>query len=262
MQAIRQSTQQATQRKAICYVRVSTREQGHKRNGLEAQRETIERFAKQEGFGIARWFSESESGKGATLERRPVLAEALKAAKKLKCPVVVAKLDRLSRDVAFISGLMAQRVPFHVAELGMDTDPFMLHIYAAVAEKERCLISERTKTALAIVKKRLAAKGKKLGNPHKKNFQAAQRRGVETNRAQGVAFAQSLSPVLEDFVRRGLTLNGMVAELAARRVPTARGGEWHIHTVRHMLARLPNIKRVNAWHSKARTARLAERASL
>ena len=78
------------------------------------------------------------TGKGAdALDRRPQLAAALKGARRLKCPIVVSKLDRLSRDVHFISGLMAQRVPFIVTELGADTDPFMLHIYAALAEKER-----------------------------------------------------------------------------------------------------------------------------
>ena len=83
-------------------------------------------------------FVEAESGKGAdALDRRPQLAAALSAARSGKCPVIVAKLDRLSRDVAFISGLMAQRVPFIVAELGADADPFMLHLYAALAEKER-----------------------------------------------------------------------------------------------------------------------------
>ena len=89
-------------------------------------------------------------GKGAdALERRPQLAAALAAAKAGKCCVVVAKLDRLSRDVAFVAGLMAQRVPFIVAELGRDADPFMLHLYAALAEKERRMISGRTKAALA-----------------------------------------------------------------------------------------------------------------
>ena len=109
-------------------------------------------------------FVEAETGKGAdALDRRPQLAAALAAAKAAKCSVIVSKLDRLSRDVAFVSGLMAQRVPFIVAELGRDADPFMLHLYAALAEKERRLISERTKAALAIRK----ASGTKLGNPVK-----------------------------------------------------------------------------------------------
>jgi DNA invertase Pin-like site-specific DNA recombinase len=101
-------------------------------------------------------------GKGAdALDRRPQLAAALSAARKAKCTIVVSKLDRLSRDVAFVAGLMAQRVPFMVAELGRDADPFKLHLYAALAEKERRLISERTKAALQA--KRNA--GAKLGNP-------------------------------------------------------------------------------------------------
>src|SRR4029079_8678950 len=90
----------------------------------------------------------------------PQLAPALAEARRRRCPIAVAKLDRLSRDVHFISGLMAQRVPFIVAELGADADPFMLHIYAALAEKERALISERTRAALAQKK----AQGVVLGN--------------------------------------------------------------------------------------------------
>ena len=100
-------------------------------------------------------FIEVETGKGSdALERRPQLAAALSEARKKRCSVVVAKLDRLSRDVHFISGLMAHRVPFLVAELGPDVDPFILHLFAALAEKERAMISVRTKAALAAAKKR------------------------------------------------------------------------------------------------------------
>jgi len=112
--------------------------------GIEAQRSAIERFAATESLKIAAEYVEAETGKGSdALDRRPQLAAALAAAKVAKCSVVVAKLDRLSRDVAFVAGLMAQRVPFIVAELGRDADPFMLHLYAALAER-----SERTKAAL------------------------------------------------------------------------------------------------------------------
>lgn len=94
-------------------------------------------------------YSEFETGKGAdALDRRPQLAAALAAARQAKCSIVVSKLDRLSRDVAFFSGLTVQRVAFIVAELGRDADPFMLRLYAALAEKERRLISERTVAAL------------------------------------------------------------------------------------------------------------------
>jgi DNA invertase Pin-like site-specific DNA recombinase len=120
------------------YLRVSTGRQGRSGLGLEAQREAVHRFAEAEGLELAGEHIEVESGKGAdALDRRPQLAAALAEAKRRKCPVVVAKLDRLSRDVHFISGLMTQRVPFIVAELGADTDPFLLHLYAALAEKER-----------------------------------------------------------------------------------------------------------------------------
>jgi DNA invertase Pin-like site-specific DNA recombinase len=118
----------------------------------------------QPSHGVAETFTEIETGKGAdALDRRPQLAAALKAARQHKAPIVVAKLDRLSRDVHFISGLMAHRTSFIVAELGADTDPFMLHIYAALAEKERRMISERTKAGLQAAKRR----GAKLGGPRK-----------------------------------------------------------------------------------------------
>lgn len=109
---------------AVAYYRVSTQRQGRSGLGIEAQRATVTRFAESEGIALLREFVDIETGKGFdALDRRPQLA----AARAAKCPVLVAKLDRLSRDVAFISGLMAQRVPFIVAELGADADPFMLH---------------------------------------------------------------------------------------------------------------------------------------
>jgi DNA invertase Pin-like site-specific DNA recombinase len=154
-------------RPAIAYLRVSTQRQGRSGLGIEAQRAGIARFAEAEGYTIAREFVEVETGQGAdALDRRPHLAAALAEARRAKCPVIVAKLDRLSRDVAFISGLMAQRVPFVVAELGADADPFMLHLYAALlyaalAEKERSLVAQRTRAALAAKR----AAGARLGNP-------------------------------------------------------------------------------------------------
>jgi len=119
----------------FAYYRVSTARQGRSGLGIEAQRAAVARFAEAEGYTLIAEFTEVETGKGAdALERRPQLAAALAAGKTGKCPVIVAKLDRLSRDVAFIAGPMAQRVPFIVAELGADADPFMLHLYAALAE--------------------------------------------------------------------------------------------------------------------------------
>ena len=147
---------------AVAYTRVSTREQGKSGLGLEAQRAAIEAFAESEQITVSAWFSEVESGKriSDTLAERPQLSAALAASKASRAPVLVSKLDRLSRDVHFISGLMTHKVPFLVAELGPDVDPFMIHLFAALAEKERAMISQRTKAALAALK----ARGVKLGS--------------------------------------------------------------------------------------------------
>jgi DNA invertase Pin-like site-specific DNA recombinase len=142
---------------AIPYIRVSRPRQGRSGLGLEAQQAAIGDFARAHSYRIHDVFSEVETGKAAdALVRRPKLARAIKAARKLgkAAPVIVAKLDRLSRDVHFISGLMTQKVPFIVTELGPDVDPFMLHIHAAVAEKERSRIAQRTREALAAAKAR------------------------------------------------------------------------------------------------------------
>jgi DNA invertase Pin-like site-specific DNA recombinase len=114
---------------AVAYYRVSTKQQQRSGLGIEAQRATVTRFAESERLTIVAEFVEIETGKGAdALDRRPQLAAALAAARTAKCSVLVSKLDRLSRDVAFVSDLMAQRVPFIVAELGRDADAFMLHL--------------------------------------------------------------------------------------------------------------------------------------
>ncbi|TIX46640.1 MAG: recombinase family protein, partial [Mesorhizobium sp.] len=157
-------------KRAVAYIRVSTAQQGKSGLGLEAQRVAIAKFNEAEGLELIAEFREVETGKGAdALNKRPQLAAALSEAKRNDCAVVVAKLDRLSRDVAFISALMAKRTPFIVAELGADVSPFRLHIYAAVAEQECAMISQRTKDALAAVK----ARGVKLGNPQIRKAQKA-----------------------------------------------------------------------------------------
>jgi len=113
-------------RTAIAYYRVSTKRQGRSGLGLEAQREAVARFAAQEGLEVVAEYTEVETGKGSdVLEQRPQLAAAIEKAKRLGAVVMVAKLDRLSRDVHFISGLMRSRIRFVVTELGADADPFM-----------------------------------------------------------------------------------------------------------------------------------------
>src|SRR5436853_1486811 len=197
--------------RAVAYYRVSTRQQQRSGLGIEAQRAAVERFAEAENIRIIAEFVEAESGKGAdALDRRPQLAAALAAGRSGKCPVIVAKLDRLSRDVAFIAGLMAQRVPFIVAELGTDADPFMLHLYAALAEKEHRLPVERTRSALAARK----AQGTKLGNRRNPSNAAALGRKAQTENA--ALFAANTLPIIEGIRETGVTdLRGIASALNA-----------------------------------------------
>jgi DNA invertase Pin-like site-specific DNA recombinase len=221
-----------TDRPLITYIRVSTSQQGRSGLGIEAQRQTLAHFAQAEGFTVAREFVEVETGKGAdALDRRPQLKAALAAARKLRCHVAVAKLDRLSRDVHFISGLMAHKVPFLVAELGPDVDPFVLHLFAALAEKERALISVRTRQALAAAK----ARGVTLGNPR---LHVARKTAVETVTASANKFADDVLPFIRDAQKAGATsLRDIATALNARGVATARGGQWHAKSISNILER-------------------------
>ena len=216
----------------VAYVRVSTSQQGRSGLGIEAQRAALARFADGEGFEIVADYVEVETGKGSdALDRRPELSAALAKARALRCPVAVAKLDRLSRNVHFISGLMSHRVAFVVADLGPDVDPFVLHLYAALAEKERALISGRTKSALAAAK----AKGVKLGNP---NIEAAREAAVAAVKAEANRAAGNVLPVIAEIQKAGTTSLRAVADaLNARGVRTPRGGKWHAMSVRNALAR-------------------------
>jgi DNA invertase Pin-like site-specific DNA recombinase len=218
----------------VAYYRVSTREQGRSGLGLEAQRTAVARFAETEGFEVIAEFTEVETGKGAdALDRRPQLAAALAHARRTgkTCPVAVSKLDRLSRDVHFISGLMTHRVPFLVAELGADADPFMLHLFAALAEKERAVISQRTKVALAAAK----ARGQVLGNPRLLEACAA----VNASRVAGAeAHAALVMPAIQEAQAAGAnSLRQIAAGLNDRGIATARGGKWDATTVRNILRR-------------------------
>jgi DNA invertase Pin-like site-specific DNA recombinase len=208
----------------IAYYRVSTDGQGRSGLGLEAQRDAVTKFAAGESLEIAGEFIEVETGKGAdALEKRPQLSAALRKAKQLGAQIVVSKLDRLSRDVHFISGLMSKRVPFIVTQLGRNVDPFMLHIYAALAEKERAMISERTKVALRAAKGR----GMQLGNPNvgKMNTEAAAARDA------------ILRPILHEMW--AMPYRDIAQELTNRNIPTPRGGDlWSAMTVMRVMKRL------------------------
>jgi DNA invertase Pin-like site-specific DNA recombinase len=220
-----------TTRALIGYVRVSTSRQGRSGLGIEAQREALARFATSEGFELVRVFVEVETGKGAdALDRRPKLAAALSHARRQRCPVAVAKLDRLSRDVHFISGLIAHRVPFLVAELGPDVDPFILHLFAALAEKERALIATRTKAALAAAKGR----GVKLGGP---KLADARKAAIERIVANADQHAANVLPIIREIQRSGASLHQIADALNARGISTPRGGRWYAKSVGNVLAR-------------------------
>jgi len=217
----------------VAYVRVSTSRQGRSGLGLEAQRAALARFAEAEELEIAAEFVEVETGTGAdAIDRRPQLAAALAEARKRKCPAIVAKLDRLSRDVHFISGLMAHKVPFIVAELGADADPFMLHLYAALAEKERNLIAQRTRDALRAAK----ARGVVLGNP---KLADVRNRAVATVKAEADRFAKNIAPIIREVQATGVSSHrGIARSLNARGVATARGGAWTAVQVGSILRRV------------------------
>jgi DNA invertase Pin-like site-specific DNA recombinase len=209
-------------KQAIAYYRVSTARQGRSGLGLEAQQAMVEKFAAEQGYAIAQAFIETQSGKHDD-DKRPELAMALGLAKKRKATILVAKLDRLSRDVAFIAGLMKHRVPFLVAALGPDVNPFMLHIHAAVAEEERRMISMRTKEALAVAK----ARGKALGGMRDKSLETA---------AEAQARAERLRATMLEL--RDLSATQAAKVLNHRLVSTPQGGRWHPNTVIRVRDRL------------------------
>jgi DNA invertase Pin-like site-specific DNA recombinase len=218
----------------IFYRRVSTSEQQNSGAGLEAQQRALVAFAQQHGFECVGEFQDVQSGAD---DDRPALAKALSAAKKRKCPIFVAKLDRLSRDVHFISGLMAKNVPFFCCDLGLDCDPFTLHLFAALGQKERDLISKRTREGLASLK----ARGVKLGfaNPTRTDQAAVSRLGAARCSELADARATSLSAIIASCRKAGCaTLQSLADALNARGIRTARDGAWHPASVARVLERL------------------------
>lgn len=216
----------------VGYIRVSTVEQGRSGLGLEAQESRIKEFCESEGLTIIGWFRDVQSGSGTVAENfRPGLHDALVLAKSKKCPVVIAKLDRLSRSVSFISALMAEKVPFIVCELGLETDPFLLHIFAALSEKERRLISERTRAALAAKK----ARGERLGNP---DLAPARTKSIAARKAIAEHFAAHLRPTIELFKAKGMSQHQMAGHLNQLGLTTRRGCQWSAMQVGRLLGQL------------------------
>jgi DNA invertase Pin-like site-specific DNA recombinase len=218
--------------KFVSYLRVSTERQGQSGLGLDAQRKAVADYLNGGQWALLREYVEIESGKRAD---RPQLLAALAHAKATGATLIVAKLDRLSRNVAFIAALMESGVEFVAADMPM-ANRLTVHVLAAVAEHEREAISARTKAALAAAK----ARGQKLGNP---NGARALRglgnaAGIAATRALADRHAAQVLPVIDAIRGEGVTsLLGIAGELNRRGILTARGGQWYATTVRNLLGR-------------------------
>jgi DNA invertase Pin-like site-specific DNA recombinase len=221
--------------KAVLYYRVSTSSQGRSGLGLEAQREAVGKFCQTRGCEVLAEFTEVESGKR---NDRPELAKAMHRAEVTGSTLIIAKLDRLSRDAAFLLQLQKSGVRFMAADMP-EACNLTVGILALVAQQEREAISARTKAALAAAKDR----GQRLGNP---NGAAPLRRAAKGNHAAVGALkdaadrhASKLRTVVEDIQERGITsLQGIASELNELRMETPRGGKWYPTSVRNLLARL------------------------
>jgi DNA invertase Pin-like site-specific DNA recombinase len=214
--------------KFVAYYRVSTAQQGHSGLGLDAQREAVMRYLSNGGWPPLAEFTEVETGKGANaLDRRPQLQAALAFARKHKATLIIAKLDRLARNVAFISELMEAKVDF-IAVDNPHATRLTLHILAAVAEHERDMISQRTKAALAAAK----ARGRVLG--------ANGRVLADQNKAEAVDRLAPIADRLRAFKAEGLTLRRIAETLNADGIASPGGASWHPGNVQRALARLDN----------------------
>ena len=220
----------------IGYLRVSTVRQGRSGLGLEAQKARITEFVGNDQVG---WFIETESGANC---QRVELEKALTQCELTGSTLLVATLDRLSRDVAFLEQVKARceagSFGFRCVDMP-DANSFMLGVMAQLAQYERERISARTKAALQAAKRR----GVKLGNPNgAKPFdghrELGAERAAESHRTTADTWAEKRRPILVELVEAGLSLSGMARELTARKISTRRGGKWHARGVKALLARL------------------------
>lgn len=211
----------------IAYYRVSTDKQGRSGLGLEAQRRAVVDYLNGGNWELVEEFTEIESGKR---NDRPELAKALAACRKHKAKLVIARLDRLSRNAAFIANMMESNVEFVAVDFP-SASRLTLHILAAVADYEREAISTRTKAALAAKK----AQGVKLGGPR---LAVASIEGAKAVKAKADQFAANVLPIVQTIEASGIkTFDGIAAALNARGVRTARGGQWYGATVRNIVMR-------------------------
>lgn len=227
--------------KIVAYHRVSTARQGASGLGLEAQTKAIENFVGVRSAELIGSFTEIESGNN---NDRPELEKALHLSKVTGATLLIAKLDRLSRNAAFLLTLRDSGVQFVAADMP-DANDLTVGIMALVAQQEREAISKRTKEALAAAK----ARGTKLGNP---NGAAALRRagkgnqdGLRAIKAKADRHAKDLAPVVAALRSEGISSLGMVAAaLNERGMLTPRGGSWHKSSVRNLISRLEEYNRL------------------
>lgn len=219
--------------KAVGYYRVSTSKQGRSGLGLEAQQAAVQEFCAREGLDLIHEYTEVETGKGFdALALRPKLRDAFEFARKTDAVIVVAKLDRLSRDVAFITSLQAKGTRFIVADLGMDADPTMIQMYAVMAQRERDATAARTRAALGALK----ARGAVLGN--RTNPDQARAKALGAVSAKADDFANRVGGVVLPLVKAGLSHREIARRLNDLGVPTARGGRWQSGSVGRVVERL------------------------
>jgi DNA invertase Pin-like site-specific DNA recombinase len=218
--------------KWISYLRVSTGRQGRSGLGLESQRNAVETFLNGGSWHLVKEFVEVESGKRSD---RPVLADAFKACRLYGAKLVIAKIDRLSRDAHFLLGLEKAGVDFVAADMPT-ANRLTVGIMAMVADEERRMISKRTKEALAAAKRR----GTKLGGfrAGAKLTRKAREAGSAAMAAIAAARAADIAPVIKELQAAGKTsLRAIAAGLNDRGVPTARGGAWNATQVMRVIAR-------------------------
>lgn len=219
----------------VTYLRVSTDRQGKSGLGLEAQRKAVADHVAGKGE-IAAEFVEIESGKK---NDRPQLARALAEAKRIGAVLLIAKLDRLARNVAFIANLLEAGVEIAAADMP-EANRFLLHVMAAVAEHEARMISDRTRAALAAAKARGVALGWAIPARIEEQRQAAQK-GAVRNAQKADQHAANILPIIRQIAARGASLRQIADELNDRGIKTARGGLWYAGTVRNVMARESDI---------------------
>lgn len=221
--------------KYIGYVRVSTDRQGKSGLGLESQQESITSFVAGAGGELVKIYVEVESGK---IDNRPVLLEAIRHSQLINGKLVIAKLDRLSRSLGFITDLQKNHVDFAVVDLP-GADKFTIHLYGALAEKERSMISDRTKQALQAAKARGVKLGNKKGSGITPEIQQKGAISASTARiANADTFSQLVKPMIERLQGEGNSLSAIARALNAADIPTARGKKWTATAVNNALARI------------------------